>query len=89
MSAGTADKPAGAVERSGGGGREPSLNRRPSAASSASSRPSNSAPSFMTRGTLFWPPSLPRRFIQAAKKPGGATLTSGARKPKPPERWAA
>ena len=37
-----------------------------------SSRPASSFWSPMTRGTLFWPPSLPRLFIQAAKVPGGA-----------------
>jgi len=28
----------------------------------------------MTRGTLFWPPSLPRAFIHAAKLPGGRKI---------------
>jgi hypothetical protein len=36
-----------------------------------SSRPASSFGSAMTRGTLFWPPSLPRLFIQRAKAPGG------------------
>ena len=40
----------------------------------------NNAASLMIRGTLCWPPSWPRLFIQAAKRPGAITSIIGARK---------
>ena len=49
---------------------------------------SKSARSTMTRGALFWPPSLPRRFIHAANPPGASAVTRGASRPNPPARWA-
>ncbi len=49
----------------------------------------SSAGSLTMRGTLCWPPSRSRAFIQAAKRPGATACTRGASSPKPPARCAA
>ena len=45
------------------------------------SKPAKSSRSLTMRGTLFWPPSLPRLFIQAAKPPGRRKRTRGVSMP--------